>query len=1853
MANSYKDIIITPNRANTADPKIEFRGANTTVNTSITLQTYPISNGMISFEGSAGQLFSITNDLSGSLFSVNDVSGIPSFEVLANGYVMIAPMGGSVVIGNTVFGNTSTSTTGKLVVSDTTPDQITATNPGTGHAYIAVNRATSGAGEVGFKIKTADGVNWYNYLGASSDTLRWYASGADRMTLTSGGVLTSTGDVRAPIFYDSDNTAYYVNPATGANLAGNIDTTGSRPISINPSSGLISIKGDAGGWATSLSFLGSSGTNRGGFGGSGAADSMNYLWIGAEYATPSVKVFLTGYAQANTSFRAPLFYDSDNTNYYIDAAGTSVLESLYLKGGIASSSNTAIYYDAALEVREFGFAGAQVDTWSIAPRISFHWAGRVASQIALNSSGQISILNSPGNDYEALRSGNFYAPIFYDSNDTAYYCNPNGTSKLATIEANAGARIVVQNGVDGGNTRGLSMWTDGDTNWAIYMGQSGASKSFSGGSAATSILGATAHHIRFRVANNDNQGFLWENGAESALMSLSGSSGNLAVKGNTRSTIFYDIDNTSYYVDSFSTSNMYRINSDGMSGNQFLVGTTNYADVSSGSTWYGIGRNTSDLLGLGGNTVQVAGYYGLRMRTSSATLDMYASYTQASGSLRAPIFYDSNDTNYYIDPNSSSVAYNFTANYFGQRAHGEPRNNLGDPTVTEMALFQEQFNNKTEFYPANNVIFETSTDGSTWSAYSVTDSQKKSFVGGDNSANISIPYNTAYFRVRFVNNGNYVLLNQLYSWWSSNGHQTKVHIYYKNYNSTTWVQHTSSNTLVSSWPGHLWLPFPTIGYNPSNPSQADEIAIVFIPTWNSTYSANPISLYKMQIWGGYPAGKRNIYSVDNDRNATFPVSVRAPLFHDSDNTAYYLDPASTSVVNVMRSSNFENVAGDGNGLRFWTSDDYKIHMSAAGNATWGGRVSGETTSDYNMYFRMTSGTNRGFVFQNGTTSVAGIDASGRIYSADGRLYLRNATANFIVATAGGVNSTVYVETGGFYVRDYSGTSTRLTINSSGNIIAGVDMRSPIFYDSDDTAYYVNPNGSTALFSNGLVVAGTEGFQSRIYTVNARNRIWSFNNADTYGLSYFQGTSGIGSNDTVGFHFGTATAAGSPFYVVSSGIAQASSSLRSPIFYDSDNTAYYVDATSTTNLNNITANTVTIGLGNSGGVTPVKTFSVVTNSQGANNATYELCRISRDAVNWSTNVLEITVYNLYMRGGMSRWVVSYNQVDAGTVELMAEAGTIPHKLYLGNEVTVAGNIRYRPILIDLPAYTIANIEMKYKYNEVTSISNAGQLQFTGTYTTNASASGTASTTTAIIANNSIYWNGIALPAAGTSFGNPNTIGRSDSNGYTFFNYINSNTGNSENPTISQIIVTNGSDNYYRKASLAHLKSSLGTIDTANNATYAYGKQESQLAVASATTATTATYLNSAASSSTKDDITTRTNSGFWESSTGTTAEGWPLNNGSWQHLLASTHSNGSNYYSMQLAADFYTNSLFYRSTNGSGTTAWNRVALYNNAYSDNLRATVFYDNDNTAYYFDGSASDSINVFGNINVVSGELNFTGSGAKYIDHNGDLRFRYSDNSTFFNDRIFIAGSGNYTQFTGSARAPIFYDSDNTAFYFDGAGTTNINTLFGNGKTVLSTGDTYLRINENMAFTNGTWFGGTMITSTAYYAGGNGGTTNSRVHIAGGTYNGTRVLFLDGSDGSISAAGNITAYSSDKRLKTNVNPIENALQKVMSIGGYTFDWDDKVDELGFIPDTRTNDAGVLAQEIQAVLPQAVAPAPFDWQWDEEQEKNASKSGENYLTVRYERIVPLLIEAIKEQQAYINRLEEKIDTIVQKLEDK
>jgi len=118
-------------------------------------------------------------------------------------------------------------------------------------------------------------------------------------------------------------------------------------------------------------------------------------------------------------------------------------------------------------------------------------------------------------------------------------------------------------------------------------------------------------------------------------------------------------------------------------------------------------------------------------------------------------------------------------------------------------------------------------------------------------------------------------------------------------------------------------------------------------------------------------------------------------------------------------------------------------------------------------------------------------------------------------------------------------------------------------------------------------------------------------------------------------------------------------------------------------------------------------------------------------------------------------------------------------------------------------------------------------------------------------------------------------------------------------------------------------------------------------------------------------------------------------------------------------------------------------------------------------------------------------------------------------------------------------------------------------------------------------------------------------------------------GTTGEIRATNNITAYySSDKRYKKNVINIQNPLEKLQQINGVEFDWTEEYMSLHGGEDgyfIREHDIGVIAQEIEAILPEIVATRE-----------------DGYKAVKYDRIVALLIEAIKELKSQIDELKLK-----------
>jgi hypothetical protein len=140
----------------------------------------------------------------------------------------------------------------------------------------------------------------------------------------------------------------------------------------------------------------------------------------------------------------------------------------------------------------------------------------------------------------------------------------------------------------------------------------------------------------------------------------------------------------------------------------------------------------------------------------------------------------------------------------------------------------------------------------------------------------------------------------------------------------------------------------------------------------------------------------------------------------------------------------------------------------------------------------------------------------------------------------------------------------------------------------------------------------------------------------------------------------------------------------------------------------------------------------------------------------------------------------------------------------------------------------------------------------------------------------------------------------------------------------------------------------------------------------------------------------------------------------------------------------------------------------------------------------------------------------------------------------------------------------------------------------------------------------------------------------------------------GAVNVVGDVTAFVSDERLKNKVGLIENALDKVCSLTAFKYTHNEIARQSGFIGDDVY--VGLSAQEVQKILPEVVKPAPFDYDLEDKEKGGTtkkSKSGENYLTVQYDRIVSLLVEAVKEERTKREALEVRLERLEKLLEQK
>ena len=294
--------------------------------------------------------------------------------------------------------------------------------------------------------------------------------------------------------------------------------------------------------------------------------------------------------------------------------------------------------------------------------------------------------------------------------------------------------------------------------------------------------------------------------------------------------------------------------------------------------------------------------------------------------------------------------------------------------------------------------------------------------------------------------------------------------------------------------------------------------------------------------------------------------------------------------------------------------------------------------------------------------------------------------------------------------------------------------------------------------------------------------------------------------------------------------------------------------------------------------------------------------------------------------------------------------------------------------------------------------------------------------------------------------------------------------------------------------------------------------------------------------------------------------------------------------------------------------------------------------NSIYYGTEASSGTYASAGNITLGKSWL----SSANFrIDTDGSAYFTGTVTATAGT----IAGwSINSTQIYKTVSGDgITIDSSAKKITFDGAGSIQFNgsgqismygsggiLIQGGGTSITSAGGIYL-YNTNSGVYAERWETNPHSAGIAY----------STSYAVFGNANGSGARSGAFSGGNLTCTDNIIAYYSDERLKNIIGNIPNALDKINKLNGFYYTNNDLAKSVGYKDDKIQ--IGVSAQEVKNVLPEVISLAPFDIEFDEETRTEKSKSGENYMTVQYDRLVPILIEAIKELSNKVEKLENQL----------
>ena len=293
-------------------------------------------------------------------------------------------------------------------------------------------------------------------------------------------------------------------------------------------------------------------------------------------------------------------------------------------------------------------------------------------------------------------------------------------------------------------------------------------------------------------------------------------------------------------------------------------------------------------------------------------------------------------------------------------------------------------------------------------------------------------------------------------------------------------------------------------------------------------------------------------------------------------------------------------------------------------------------------------------------------------------------------------------------------------------------------------------------------------------------------------------------------------------------------------------------------------------------------------------------------------------------------------------------------------------------------------------------------------------------------------------------------------------------------------------------------------------------------------------------------------------------------------------------------------------------------------------------------------------GNINMVITSNGFVGIGTesptdKLHIKDGNLRIENSGSDsldskiifeeTGYNDRFFIS-TDLQDSLAGNQHLRFGYTSSGDN------GITNANVLFnisGNGNVGI--GNT--SPSHKLYVSGNIYSSGNINSSGNIYSSGNinsSGNIYANNNIGVKTTSPAKSLHVVG---EIVATNKITSYYSDERLKTNIKNIEQPLELIKNLNGFYYTPNELAESFGIKSNNR--EIGLSAQEVNEILPELTYLAPFDMCLDNEGNIK-SKSGNNYLTISYERMIPVIIESLKELTREVEALKIENKMLKEKL---